>query len=71
MNQVIRRKRGWRLIYIFLFLTLLVYIFSRAFHIEIRTKEPLTFLGNEDLAPVSYTDNGEAKGVVVDIVEAL
>ncbi|GEN57654.1 hypothetical protein GCM10012290_22540 [Halolactibacillus alkaliphilus] len=71
MNQVTRRKRRWRLIYIFLLLTLLVYIFSRAFHIEIRTKEPLTFLGNEDLAPVSYTDNGEAKGVVVDIVEAL
>ena len=28
-------------------------------------------LGNEDLAPIVYDDNGEAKGVAVDIAKAI
>lgn len=28
-------------------------------------------MGNADLAPISYTDNGKAKGVIVDIAKAL
>lgn len=33
--------------------------------------DPIVFLGNENLAPIVYNDHGRAKGVAVDIVEAL
>ncbi len=33
--------------------------------------EILILLGNEDLAPIVYDDNGEAKGVAVDIAKAI
>ncbi|MFA6612674.1 MAG: transporter substrate-binding domain-containing protein, partial [Dehalococcoidales bacterium] len=33
--------------------------------------EPLLFLGNEKIAPIVYQENGEAKGIAVDIVKAL
>ena len=36
-----------------------------------QNREPLIFLGNEKLAPLVYADRGEAKGVVVDIAQAL
>lgn len=34
-------------------------------------EKPLLFLVNSDLMPIAYLDNGEAKGVVVDIGKAL
>ncbi|NLL47208.1 MAG: amino acid ABC transporter substrate-binding protein [Firmicutes bacterium] len=34
-------------------------------------QKPLLFLVNEELVPIAYKDNGVAKGVVVDIAQAL
>ena len=35
------------------------------------SRETLILLGNEDLAPIVYDDNGRAKGVAVDIAKAI
>src|SRR5664280_1556671 len=36
-----------------------------------QSTEPLVFLGNQNLPPVVYLENGLPKGIVVDIVHAL
>lgn len=35
------------------------------------SRDTLVFLGNENLAPIVYDDNGTAKGVAVDIAKAI
>ena len=34
-------------------------------------KEPLVFLGNEDLAPILFEEGGVSKGVVADLIKEL
>ena len=54
---------------IFIFLT----IFSplSGFAMNGDSRETLILLGNENLAPIVYNDNGIAKGVAVDIAKAI
>ncbi len=40
-------------------------------HSATRNADPLVFLGNHHLPPMNYLDNNQAKGLVVDIVEAM
>ncbi len=55
---------------LFLGLLLPIFLFSNSFA-EAPQREKLLFLGNKNIAPVVYLDNGLPSGVVVDIVRAL
>lgn len=44
---------------------------STSISAEAENQDPLLFLGNQDLPPMVYLDDGIAKGIVVDIITAL
>ena len=62
-SSVARRVLGF-----FFVLTMLFLLSSLGMAEE---QKPLLFLVNEELVPIAYKDNGVAKGVVVDIAQAL
>ncbi|MEI8200244.1 MAG: transporter substrate-binding domain-containing protein [Eubacteriales bacterium] len=72
MKNIFSRKKAAKwIILIVVFFTLLfpMGIFAESGNSEIT--KPLVFLGNQNLPPMVYLENGSPKGIVVDIVHAL
>ncbi len=60
------------IIAVILFLSLLnLFLPINGFAASFDSRDSLILLGNENLVPVVYNDNGEAKGVAVDIAKAI
>jgi len=67
----VNRKLSFSLILITILLLLILYIANTFYNNPSDNLEALLFLGNKNLAPIIYEENGIAKGVVVDITKAL
>jgi len=66
------RNYSKNLIYIIAVIIILTFIFpSNGFAINSDSRDTLVLLGNENLAPIVYNDNGTAKGVAADIAKAI
>lgn len=63
------RNRTCSIAAIFVFLVILMPFGGFAMNTD--SRDTLVLLGNEDLAPIVYNDNGTAKGVAVDIAKAI
>ena len=54
-----------------IFILLMTFLPFSGFAMNDDSRETLVLLGNENLAPIVYNDNGISKGVVVDIAKAI
>jgi PAS domain S-box-containing protein len=63
------RKLKWYILSVLVCVFLLISGFTKSN--TNNSKDALLFLGNENLPPMVYMDKGKAKGIVVDIVDAL
>ena len=54
-----------------IFILLITFLPFSGFAMNDDSRETLVLLGNENLAPIVYNDNGISKGVVVDIAKAI
>ncbi len=70
MRSMSKQKKTCIITAIFFILLITLLPFS-GFAINDDSRETLILLGNENLAPIVYNDNGISKGVVVDIAKAI
>ena len=64
-------KRSKTCIIAAIFIILIIFLPFSGFAKNDDSREALVLLGNENLAPIVYNDNGIAKGVAVDIARAI
>ena len=64
-------KRSKTCIITAIFILLIIFLPFSGFAKNDDSREALVLLGNENLAPIVYNDNGIAKGVAVDIARAI
>ncbi|NLP44109.1 MAG: diguanylate cyclase [Peptococcaceae bacterium] len=64
-------KKSKVCIIVVIFILFIILLPSSGFATNNDSRKTLVLLGNENLAPIVYKDNGIAKGVAVDIVKAM
>jgi ABC-type amino acid transport substrate-binding protein len=67
----LKKQRTFMFSGIFLLMILAIFIPGCGFAAPDDDRDTLVLLGNEKLPPIVYNDNGTAKGVVVDIAQAM
>ena len=73
MRMIRNYSKCWTDVITAIFVLVLLYLFLplSGFAKNSDSRDTLVLLGNENLAPIVYNDNGTAKGVAVDIAKAI